>query len=408
MKQFIDPPEIEHFQVTTVSAVDKKLSLSDLSADQSKAMHDVVDLLCSAQPRPVVSLGGYAGTGKSTLIPFISRALGDTSSTAFCALAGKAANVMKLKLRAADVHHYAHCGTIHSLIYRPMLDAKGRICGWARNSELKTRDGEHIRRIVIDEASMVGTNLLQDLMSYGVPILCVGDPGQLPPVQDTSTVKDPDVLLKAIHRQAANNPIIALAHQIREGGDIPKAFKSCPEVQLIKEADLMPVVSDGFVRLGMDFGILVRTNKTRAYLNSLGHGSIPKVGDIVICLKNVPPVYNGMRGTIEKLERVRHWYKTTILLADEGLKITGMIPASQFGSTQTFQTLSDAKIPSGKLGMLFDFGSALTVHKAQGSAFDECVLIPERWSSDNQEDYARWLYTGVTRAANKLTIVSQR
>jgi exodeoxyribonuclease-5 len=56
-------------------------------------------------------------------------------------------------------------------------------------------------------------------------------------------------------------------------------------------------------------------------------------------------------------------------------------------------------------GLLFDFGYALTVHKSQGSAFDEVLLYPERFEDDSDEEYARWLYTAVTRAAKKLTIV---
>ena len=48
-------------------------------------------------------------------------------------------------------------------------------------------------------------------------------------------------------------------------------------------------------------------------------------------------------------------------------------------------------------------GYVLTVHKAQGSQWDDVVLFDE--SSAFQEGRERWLYTGVTRAAKKLTIV---
>jgi exodeoxyribonuclease-5 len=51
----------------------------------------------------------------------------------------------------------------------------------------------------------------------------------------------------------------------------------------------------------------------------------------------------------------------------------------------------------------FDFGYALTVHKAQGSQWDNVVLFDE--SHMFRENAARWLYTGVTRAAERLTLV---
>lgn len=53
----------------------------------------------------------------------------------------------------------------------------------------------------------------------------------------------------------------------------------------------------------------------------------------------------------------------------------------------------------------FTYGYALTVHKAQGSQWPSVVLFDE--SRCFREDRARWLYTGVTRAAEKLTVVIQ-
>jgi exodeoxyribonuclease-5 len=51
----------------------------------------------------------------------------------------------------------------------------------------------------------------------------------------------------------------------------------------------------------------------------------------------------------------------------------------------------------------FDYGYALTVHKAQGSQWDHVVLFDESWAF--RENRERWLYTGVTRAAKSLTVV---
>jgi exodeoxyribonuclease-5 len=51
----------------------------------------------------------------------------------------------------------------------------------------------------------------------------------------------------------------------------------------------------------------------------------------------------------------------------------------------------------------FDFGYALTVHKAQGSQWDRIVLFDESYAF--REHRARWLYTGLTRAAETITVV---
>ena len=51
----------------------------------------------------------------------------------------------------------------------------------------------------------------------------------------------------------------------------------------------------------------------------------------------------------------------------------------------------------------FTFGYCLTVHKAQGSQWDDVYLFDESFVF--REDRQRWLYTGVTRASEKITVV---
>ena len=79
-----------------------------------------------------------------------------------------------------------------------------------------------LRLIVLDEVSMVGDQMACDLMSFGKPILVVGDPGQLPPIQgEGAFTKDmPDVMLTEIHRQAAESAVIRLATMARQGEPI--------------------------------------------------------------------------------------------------------------------------------------------------------------------------------------------
>ena len=54
---------------------------------------------------------------------------------------------------------------------------------------------------------------------------------------------------------------------------------------------------------------------------------------------------------------------------------------------------------------MFDYGYAISVHKSQGSEWDKVILVEERNFYQSDEDYARWLYTGITRAKNKLLII---
>lgn len=86
----------------------------------------------------------------------------------------------------------------------------------------KEKIDEKIRLIIVDEASMIGEDVLLDLLSFGVKCLFSGDNAQLPPVNGTcGLLKNPDYMLTEIVRQAEDNPIIRLATLAREGKTIP-------------------------------------------------------------------------------------------------------------------------------------------------------------------------------------------
>src|SRR5215468_864333 len=154
----------------------------------------------------IFRLFGYAGTGKTTLAKHIAE--GVDGKVLFAAFTGKAACVMRSK-------GCPSAATIHSLIYR------------ARESGEETPSFElwdeapasKARLIVIDECSMVDAELARDLMSFGVPLLVLGDPAQLPPIQGGGffTDAEPDAMLTEVHRQAQDDPIVRLSMAVREG-----------------------------------------------------------------------------------------------------------------------------------------------------------------------------------------------
>src|SRR5450631_1398177 len=154
----------------------------------------------------IFRLFGYAGTGKTTLARHLAEDV--DGKVQFAAFTGKAALVMRRK-------GCAGASTIHSLIYRPL----------ERESETPTFElwddapASEAKLIVIDECSMVDAELGRDLMSFGVPVLVLGDPAQLPPIQGGGFFTDaqPDAMLTEVHRQAQNDPIVRMSMAVREG-----------------------------------------------------------------------------------------------------------------------------------------------------------------------------------------------
>jgi exodeoxyribonuclease-5 len=160
---------------------------------------------------PVFRLFGYAGTGKTTLARYFAEHV--DGQVQFAAFTGKAAQVLRARARRTRK-------TIHSLIYRPrgeeaVSDEDDRQDHDVADCSRSTGKATSPRQLVIvDECSMVDEALGRDLMSFGTPILVLGDPGQLPPISGGGffTEHEPDILLTEIHRQARDNPIIRPCH----------------------------------------------------------------------------------------------------------------------------------------------------------------------------------------------------
>ena len=200
---------------------------------QDAALKAVADWLKAKPGRagtpPVFRLFGFAGTGKTTLARHIAE--GVEGEVKFAAFTGKAALVMRNK--GCD-----GASTIHSLIYR------AKECGVEQPSFELWDDApaSKAKLIVIDECSMVDEELGRDLMSFDCPLLVLGDPAQLPPIQGGGffTNCEPDVMLTEVHRQAQDDPIVRLSMVVREGrslelgqlrrqpGDPPRRSRSRP------------------------------------------------------------------------------------------------------------------------------------------------------------------------------------
>src|SRR3954469_18553543 len=180
------------------------------SPQQDAALKAVAEWLRRGD-KPVFRLFGYAGTGKTTLARHIAE--GVDGDVAFGAYTGKAALVLRSK-------GCADASTIHSMIYRSReSDEGGPQFVLNRQSAAAKAD-----LIVIDECSMVDEELGRDLLSFGRPVLVLGDPAQLPPVKGGGffTEAEPDIMLTEVHRQAQDNPIIRMSMAIREGGRLAR------------------------------------------------------------------------------------------------------------------------------------------------------------------------------------------
>ena len=348
---------------------------ASLTPEQSHAVEAFADVHTGRRRR--LTLGGYAGTGKTTVIRAIVERFG-TKGLAVCAPTGKAAHVLRSK--GVD----GAC-TLHSLIYTPRgVDEHGKVIF------SRTR-GELPRVAIVDEASMLSVQLVRDLERLVRHVFYVGDHGQLEPVgDDPGLMADPDIRLESIHRQAEGSPIIAFAHHVRRGRE-PETFGAMARVQVGWTADLahFDVILVGFNESRRLVNAWVREQRGYA-------GKLPQVGEQIICLRNSQDyeVWNGMTATVRTIDTTRH--RMTVD-TDDGPRANVAFDPSQFGATSVKPYERPRK---GQLvPTLWDYGYAVTVHKYQGSEAARVAVVDEvapSWSGE------RWRYTAATRASEEL------
>ena len=368
-----------------------------------------------------ITIAGYAGTGKSTLVRYIIDALGvDENDVCYCAFTGKAAEVLRKKGNKNVL-------TLHKLLYDHIPLPKG---GFMRKPKLVI----DYDIIVVDEVSMAPKTLMKLLFTHDVYVICLGDPFQLPPIdkeEDNHLLDNPHIFLDEIMRQAQESEIIRLTMKIRN--QEPINFYDGKEVKILPYSKL----NTGMLQWGDQ--ILTATNTKRQAINNQmrslnGHYGDPADGDKIICLKNYWEYFSEnqdslVNGTIGILQNSFQTWREIPKIARSNIKqfdiLMGDLIIPETNDVYKMTDIDRQMIITGKkccdwklsyrLGKLirsygsivpkeFAYAYAVTVHKAQGSEWNNVVVLEEKFPFD-KEEHARWLYTACTRASEKLVLV---
>lgn len=372
------------------------------TTQQSAALKAIQRWLENPNSSPIFRLFGFAGSGKTTIakeVKSIAR-----GRVLFACYTGKAA----LVLRKKECHGAT---TLHSLIYT--VD-QNEITGDLDFIINPLSPALTAALIVVDEVSMVDELMALDLLSFGTKVLVLGDPAQLPPVKGFGYFINahPDFMLTEIHRQAADNPIIRMSMDVREGRRLK--YGNYGDSRIVRHGEInktdMAIVATSADQ------ILCGRNNTRQTLNVrtreiLGMGrknmfdqpsNYPVEGDRLVCLKNNKEkgLLNGGLWEVMFVDLLAQYARMIVKSLDEPhrspVEVSVLYPF--FNGTDKelhWRTKKDFDE--------FTYGYALTVHKSQGSQWDDVLLFDE--SSVFGEDRQKHLYTGITRAADKITIV---
>lgn len=365
-------------------------------------------------------ISGAAGTGKTTLVMYLIDRLDlKLDEVLFVAYMGKAATQL--------ARNHLPAKTIHSAIYdyeygpeydenhHHILLPNGK---WKMKGEfiLKERLPKKIKLIVVDEGGMVPEKIAIDLMSFGLPIIVLGDLNQLPPVFGKPFfLRNPDSVLRKIMRQKEGDPIVWLSQQVLEGKRLqPGIYQNSAVIHrsditdyLFKQSDIV-LTERNLIRSSVN-------NYYREYLRRYRKLDRPNVGEKIICRKNNWDMCvgdgfyltNGMTGVVEDVNMSSYNGKTIKInfLPDFINKPFCSIPISYRHLFGNDEYLSDSELLGERYLDKFEFAYAITVHSSQGSQYPNVTFLeddPGVWSRDVKR---KILYTAITRASEKLTFV---
>lgn len=339
---------------------------------------------------------------------------------AYATFTGKAAEVLRKKGNTGAC-------TLHKLLYDHFPKPGG---GFIR----KPKTSLDCDVVVVDEVSMAPKSMIDMLLSHRVYVIFLGDPFQLPQINKDEShdiLENAHIFLDEVMRQAAESEIIQISMKIRNGEPID--FMKGKEVIIIPKSELV----EGHLTWADQ--ILCGTNATRESINRqmreiYGFSGLPQDGEKMICLRNYwndcadngDALVNGTTGILRNPFETFRMIPNYIPIDNHRMDVIQGDFVTSDGSTfnsvemdkklliDGVKCITDGKILfrlgklKNKIGDIvpreFTFGYAITTHKAQGSEWDKVLVIEEKFPF-SKEEHARWLYTAVTRASEKLVLV---
>lgn len=386
------------------------VSRSDLTPDQINAVEQAKSWFDSrtSATTPFAILGA-AGTGKTTVARYVLEALGTTTQA--LAPTNRAAKVLRGK--GVDAR------TIHSVLFQPL-----QWC-WTKNQQVDSgcvqEESKHnhgprffkradppegVRCFTIDEASMVGKAIADDVALFRIPTIVIGDPYQLPPVMDKPGYGPglPGVELQISHRFDTLSDIGRLANEIR----VSRNWRDWKGK--IKHV--------GFDEVDSYDLLLAWRNETRwkiiTMLRSIRGRSLelPQEGDRLISVANTYEVgvLNADELTVcGPITDATHAGAVNIPTVEKGVVMAWRAGFRDFDGEQWAAKL--ARRPNSEICAL-TWAEVLTVHKAQGGEWPRVLVIDDlnkmNWAAEQRGDPREvntWAYTAVTRASEQVDFI---
>lgn len=387
--------------------------LFELNKGQKKCVDYAHDWWNTSQRIPTFEFSGAPGTGKSTVAKYIIKAIG-AKRPLYVAFTGNAVKELRKKGLYAK--------TIHSVAFdyeKTFLRIDGNLVmrqGYPVTTVAPIRkkfleDDPDV--IIVDECMMVNEELVEVLLSFGVPIIAMGDKDQLGPVigQPGFFQDKIDYTLTEYMRQALDSGIIRVSKYVNEGGILKPGMDFGPEVEIIKKKHLRAKTLT-LADINITSSNKMRRKINRAYREYMGYkNDMLARNEIILCKKNSwknilhdnTPLVNGTLGYVKHYPNIGESdIRNNELLID----------FAPMGADDYFYNIPiDMKhlfsdgVDTDKYNhslLKFEFGYGITVYASQGAEYDSVLYIDDPINSPEFMRQNR--YVALSRAKGVLGI----
>jgi len=368
-----------------------------LTLSQDTAFHRIMSWIRTGTSK-IFRLGGPAGSGKSYLIRLIAEEVGMDDCLLITPTGKASNNLIKSGLTSHTIHSQIYTSMAADKIEESSLTSEEAPIIYDINAVTYTllpSDALHKYKLfIIDEGSMVGEHLLADILSFNKPVLLVGDPHQLKPVNDETVFNECDFYLTDIVRQAQGSPVIWLSQQILNGSIPTGVFGTSQVRHGAATLDELRFADE----------VLTDTNVSRAELNQkirplyiqMRNLKDPfAVGDKIICRTNQDlksdngfVLTNGAQGYLTKIKNI----------SDDRLIYNIVMTSPELGDFAFPGTMRPELFPVAARPAKIELAYAITVHLSQGSEWDNVIYVLSKTATRSA------LYTAVTRARNSVLV----
>ncbi len=405
--------------------------------DQEALFGVFANFFTNRDPLRILVLQGYAGTGKTSFVRAVVKAVSYTAyKTVLLAPTGRSAKVLNLYAQKPAT-------TIHKKIYYTSNDK-------ATEFQTKLKANKHKKTLfIVDEASMIAddhfsSNVLEDLIEYVYSgqdcfLMLIGDPAQLPPVG----LSDSPAL--------SENALSYYADFTFFKHSLQSVMRQHEQSGILQNADYL---QEAISEFGLENTLVITRSNKRAVLYNqairqriLYKENTLESGELLMVVKNNYYYLSDddsflANGEIIEIQQIVNYYdfygfrfaeaEIRLIDAPDTKAFTAILLLDTLESNTAALTQEDTKrlweevakdyadilnkrerIQAIKTDKFYNaiqvkYAYALTCHKTQGGQWD-AVFIDYPWLPPEQPidtDYMRWLYTACTRAVKKLYLVN--